>query len=128
MNRLTELIREDMKPALGVTEPGEVIAFAAAKARSYTNGAVLSVIVRLNSGMYKNAFTCGIPNSREVGSEFAAALGVIAGNWELGLGSSFGCPAGRYRKRGAACGTGKSTGCTPKHFKQNFYRGGREDG
>lgn len=84
MNRLTELIREDMKPALGVTEPG-AIAFAAAKARSYTNGAVLSVIVRLNSGMYKNAFTCGIPNSREVGSEFAAALGVIAGNWELGL-------------------------------------------
>lgn len=84
MNRLTELIREDMKPALGVTEPG-AIAFAAAKARSYTNGAVLSVIVRLNSGMYKNAFTCGIPNSREVGS-------------------------------------------TPKHFKQNFYRDGREDG
>lgn len=84
MNRLTELIREDMKPALGVTEPG-AIAFAAAKARSYTNGAVLSVIARLNSGMYKNAFTCGIPNSREVGSEFAAALGVIAGNWELGL-------------------------------------------
>ena len=39
MNRLTELIREDMKPALGVTEPG-AIAFAAAKARSYTNGAV----------------------------------------------------------------------------------------
>ena len=32
MNRLTELIREDMKPALGVTEPG-AIAFAAAKAR-----------------------------------------------------------------------------------------------
>ena len=24
MNRLTELIREDMKPALGVTEPGAI--------------------------------------------------------------------------------------------------------
>lgn len=84
MNKLTKLIREDMKPALGVTEPG-AIAFAAAKARSYTSGEVMSVTVRLNSGMYKNAFTCGIPNSREVGSEFAAALGVIAGNWELGL-------------------------------------------
>ena len=69
MNRLTELIREDMKPALGVTEPG-AIAFAAAKARSYTNGAVLSVIVRLNSGMYKNAFTCGI---------------LIAVRWEVNL-------------------------------------------
>ena len=30
MQKLTELIREDMKPALGVTEPG-AIAFAVAK-------------------------------------------------------------------------------------------------
>ena len=41
--------------------------------------------MKLNSGMYKNAFTCGIPNSLEVGSAFAAALGVIAGKDELGL-------------------------------------------
>lgn len=84
MEELTRLIRSDMRPALGVTEPG-AIAFAAAKARSYTSGEVISVTVKLNSGMYKNAFTCGIPNSREVGSEFAAALGAIAGNEELGL-------------------------------------------
>lgn len=84
MEELTRLIRSDMRPALGVTEPG-AIAFAAAKARSYTSGEVISVTVKLNSGMYKNAFICGIPNSREVGSEFAAALGAIAGNEELGL-------------------------------------------
>ena len=35
--------------------------------------------------MYKNAFTCGIPNSSEVGNVFAAALGVVAGNAEKGL-------------------------------------------
>ena len=35
MHELTELIKMDMKPALGVTEPG-AIAFAASKARSYT--------------------------------------------------------------------------------------------
>ncbi len=35
MEKLTELIFNDMKPALGVTEPG-AIAFAASKARSYT--------------------------------------------------------------------------------------------
>ena len=34
MHPLTKLIREDMKPALGVTEPG-AIAFAVAKARKY---------------------------------------------------------------------------------------------
>lgn len=84
MNRLSQLIQEDMKPALGVTEPG-AIAFSAAKARSFTQGAVEEVLVRLNSGMYKNAFTCGIPNSSEVGNQFAAALGIIAGDWEKGL-------------------------------------------
>lgn len=33
MQKLTELIREDMKPALGVTEPG-AIAFAVASAKN----------------------------------------------------------------------------------------------
>lgn len=84
MNRLTQLIKDDMKPALGVTEPG-AIAFAAAKARSYTKGPIESVLVSMNSGMYKNAFTCGIPNSNEVGNVFSAALGVVAGDCEKGL-------------------------------------------
>lgn len=84
MKELTKLILEDMKPALGVTEPG-VIAYAAAKAKSYVEGEVEQVRVALNSGMYKNAFTCGIPNSSEVGNVFAAALGVVAGNDKKGL-------------------------------------------
>lgn len=77
MNRLTELIKNDMKPALGVTEPG-AIAFAVAAARERTEGEVLRVEVALNSGMYKNAFTCGIPNSMQYGNLYAAALGAVA--------------------------------------------------
>ncbi len=84
MHRLTQLIKNDMKPALGVTEPG-AIAFAAARARKYTKGPVERVLVAMNSGMYKNAFTCGIPNSSQVGNVFAAALGVVAGDCEKGL-------------------------------------------
>lgn len=84
MKKLTKLIFDDMKPALGVTEPG-AIAFAASKARSYTKGEIEEVSVEMNSGMYKNAFTCGIPNSDEVGNIFSAALGVVAGNPEKGL-------------------------------------------
>ena len=84
MEKLAKLIFDDMKPALGVTEPG-AIAFAASKARSYTKGEIEEVSVEMNSGMYKNAFTCGIPNSDEVGNIFAAALGVVAGNPEKGL-------------------------------------------
>ena len=74
MHELTELIRQDMCPALGVTEPG-AIAFVVATARKHTAGAVKHITLRLNSGMFKNAFTCGIPNSTEVGNCHAAALG-----------------------------------------------------
>lgn len=74
MHELTELIRQDMCPALGVTEPG-AIAFVVATARKHTAGAVKHITLRLNSGMFKNAFTCGIPNSAEVGNCHAAALG-----------------------------------------------------
>ena len=84
MHLFSKLILEDMKPALGVTEPG-AIAFACAKARSYTTGEIQQVIITLNSGMYKNAFTCGIPNSSYIGNSYAAALGLVAGNWEKGL-------------------------------------------
>ena len=84
MHVLTTLIREDMKPALGVTEPG-AIAFAVSTAKQYTEGKLVEVCVSLNSGMYKNAFTCGIPHSDEVGNVFAAALGYVAGISEKGL-------------------------------------------
>ncbi|MEF9840627.1 MAG: serine dehydratase subunit alpha family protein, partial [Lachnospiraceae bacterium] len=53
MHTLTKLIKHDMKPALGVTEPG-AIAFAVSMARQYVKGEVQLVQVRLNSAMYKN--------------------------------------------------------------------------
>lgn len=84
MHPLTELIRSDMKPALGVTEPG-AIAFAVSTAGSYLTGEIQEVSIALNSGMYKNAFTCGIPGSSHYGNLYAAALGAVAGKPELGL-------------------------------------------
>ena len=87
MERLTQLIYEDMKPALGVTEPG-AIAFAVATAKSHIQGTVQQVDLRLNSGMYKNAFTCGIPGSDQVGNLHAAALGAVGADAEKGAGMS----------------------------------------
>lgn len=84
MYELTKLIREDLKPALGVTEPGAV-AFAAASAREHVQGEIRKVRVALNSGMYKNAFTCGIPNSSNYGNLYAAALGAVAADAGKGL-------------------------------------------
>ena len=73
-----------MRPALGVTEPG-AIAFAVATAKNHVTGNLQEVHVVLNSGMYKNAFTCGIPNSNEVGNAHAAALGYVAADATKGL-------------------------------------------
>ena len=84
MHKLTKLIKDDMVKALGVTEPG-AIAFAVSKAKSYTNGELKHIEVILNSGMYKNAYTCGIPNSDNYGILYAAALGYIAGDYNFGL-------------------------------------------
>lgn len=84
MQVLTQLIKDDMKPALGVTEPG-AIAFAVSTARNHAKGAVQHVALRLNSGMFKNAFTCGIPGSSKVGNAYAAALGAVAADPEKGL-------------------------------------------
>ena len=84
MKELTKLIFDDMCPALGVTEPG-AIAFAVATAKKFVSGEVKLIRLVLNSGMYKNAFTCGIPNSREVGNEHAAALGYVAADADKGL-------------------------------------------
>lgn len=84
MKELTKLISDDMRPALGVTEPG-AIAFAVATAKKYITGEVKNIRLVLNSGMYKNAFTCGIPNSSEVGNEHAAALGYVAADADKGL-------------------------------------------
>ena len=76
MHELIELLKSDMKPALGVTEPG-AIAFAVSTACSYLDGEVDSIELRLNSGIYKNAFTCGIPSSPHLGNLYAAALGAL---------------------------------------------------
>lgn len=84
MHELTKLILNDMKPALGVTEPG-AIAFACARAKSLIPGDILNITVRLSSGMYKNAFTCGIPGTSNTGILFAAALGALCGDCRKGL-------------------------------------------
>lgn len=84
MKALTKLIYDDMRPALGVTEPG-AIAFAVASAKQHIDGALHDIHLTLNSGIYKNAFTCGIPNSHATGIRHAAALGYVAATAGKGL-------------------------------------------
>ncbi len=80
----TALLEREIKPALGVTEVG-AIALAAARAVDAIDGSPLSIRMTMNGGMYKNAFSCAIPGTKEKGCEMAALLGVLGGDWSLGL-------------------------------------------
>lgn len=80
----TALLRNEIKPALGVTEVG-AIALAAARAYDAVGGSLLHIEMTMNGGMYKNAFSCAIPGTEELGCEMAAALGALGGDWKLGL-------------------------------------------
>ena len=74
MHELTELIKNDMKPALGVTEPG-AIAFAAAKARSYARGELVRLNVAMNSGMH-------LPVEFQIPSRWEMFLRLLWGMWQ----------------------------------------------
>jgi len=80
----TSLLKSEIKPALGVTEVG-AIALAAARAYGAVGGSLLHIQMVMNGGMYKNAFSCAIPGTEELGCEMAAALGALGGDWKLGL-------------------------------------------
>lgn len=84
MHELTALLRADMKPAFGVTEPG-AIAFAVATARRHAKGKIERIRLSLSSGMYKNGYTCGIPGTTELGNDYAAALGATGADPERKL-------------------------------------------
>ena len=80
----TGLLKNAMKPALGVTEVG-AIALAAARAYAAVGGELKGIRMVMNGGMYKNAFSCAIPGTQELGCNMAAALGALGGDWTLGL-------------------------------------------
>ena len=76
--KLINAVKGDLTPSLGVTEPG-AIAYAASCAARALGGSVKRVSVRLNSGIYKNSFTCAVPGTDGMGCALAAALGAVCG-------------------------------------------------
>jgi len=81
---ILKLLKEEMAPALGVTEPS-TIALATARAVAETEGEINKVELILDPGIYKNTYSCGIPNTTEKGIEMAVLLGVVNGDYNLGL-------------------------------------------
>lgn len=81
---LIKVIKEDTNPALGCTEP-VAVAYAAAVAKDYSQGALTAMRVAVSKNIYKNGKSVLIPNTGKFGLDLAAAVGYTGGDAKRGF-------------------------------------------
>lgn len=85
INKIVKLIKQEVIPAMGCTEP-MAVALAAAKATELLGEMPDLVIARLSGNIIKNAMGVGIPGSEGmIGLPAAISLAVLAGKSEYNL-------------------------------------------
>lgn len=80
-NLLIEILKNQVTPALGCTEPGAV-AYAVARAKEILGCEVTKLDIEVDKNILKNGMSVGIPGTSEHGIVFAAALSLIIGKSE----------------------------------------------
>lgn len=81
---LIEILKDQVKPALGCTEPGAV-AYAVARAKEILGEEVKGLKIITDKNILKNGLVVGIPGTEEQGIIFAAALSLVVGKSEYAL-------------------------------------------
>lgn len=82
---LIAILKSQVVPALGCTEPGAV-AYAVARAKELLNGEeVKEMTIHVDKNTLKNGMDVGIPGTTESGIVFAAALSLVVGKAEYVL-------------------------------------------
>lgn len=79
MKAILDMIRQDVKMALGCTEP-VAIAYACAKAADYSQGELHTLRLTLSGNIIKNVMGVGIPGTPFIGAKYAALLGFFKGD------------------------------------------------
>ena len=82
--RIIDLIRREVVPAIGCTEP-VAVALCAARSAELLGGLPERIDVRLSANILKNAMGVGIPGTGMIGLPIAIALGALIGRCERGL-------------------------------------------
>jgi L-cysteine desulfidase len=83
-NSYAALLRREVAPALGCTEP-IAVALAAARAAAQLGKTPKLIEANLSRNILKNGMSVGIPGTGLYGLEIAAAVGAVAGDYKKGL-------------------------------------------
>ncbi len=82
--RIVDLIRREVVPAIGCTEP-IAVALCTARAAEVLGARPERIVVRLSANVLKNAMGVGIPGTGMIGLPIAIALGALVGRSDYGL-------------------------------------------
>jgi L-cysteine desulfidase len=83
-NLMIEILKNQVVPALGCTEPGAV-AYATARAKEILGKDIIKLNIYADKNIIKNGMNVGIPGTNEHGIIFAAALALVIGKSDYKL-------------------------------------------